>query len=189
MAGVLVHPTALPSRFGIGTFDEEAMNLLDFFAQAGIRAWQVCPLGPTGYGDSPYQCFSAFAGNPYLVDPGALARAGLLTAEQLQPLEALNQDQVDFGALYRLKLPLLFSAFETWKREPGRTLPYGDFEAFRQQHAEWLGGYSLFSALKDHFGGKPWWEWPVEVRSFASAKRSTLFAAQAERARADELVQ
>lgn len=189
MAGVLVHPTALPSRFGIGTFDEEAMNLLDFFAQAGIRAWQVCPLGPTGYGDSPYQCFSAFAGNPYLVDPGALVRAGLLTAAQLQPLEALNQDKVDFGALYRLKLPLLFSAFEAWKREPEHTLPYGDFEEFRQKHADWLGGYSLFSALKDHFGGKPWWEWPVDVRSFATAKRSSLFAAQAGRAEAYEFVQ
>ncbi|HTO02437.1 MAG TPA: 4-alpha-glucanotransferase, partial [Opitutus sp.] len=190
MAGVLVHPTALPSRFGIGTFDEAAINLLEFMAQAGIRAWQVCPLGPTGYGDSPYQCFSAFAGNPYLVDPGALLQAGLLTSSQLQPLAALNQDNVDFGALYRLKLPLLFSAFETWKREPGRhPLPYGDFGAFRQQHAEWLGGYSLFSALKDHFGGKPWWEWPVDVRSFATAKRSSLFAAQAGRAEAYEFVQ
>lgn len=189
MAGVLVHPTALPSKYGVGAFDEEAIKLLEFFAHAGIRAWQVCPLGPTGYGDSPYQCFSAFAGNPYLVDPAALVRAGLLTPAQLDPLEGLDKDHVDFGALYQLKLPLLFSAHEAWKRESRRALPYGEFEAFRQQHAEWLGGYSLFSALKEHFGGKPWWEWPVEVRSYAAAKRSTLFAAQADRAEAYEFVQ
>ncbi len=189
IAGVLVHPTALPSRYGIGAFDEEAIKLLEFFAQAGIRAWQVCPLGPTGYGDSPYQCFSSFAGNPYLVDPGALVRAGLLTPAQVQPLEALNSDRVDFGALYRIKLPLLFSAYETWKRNPARTSLYGDFEAFRREHAVWLSGYGLFSALKDYFGGKPWWEWPVDVRSFALAKRSSLFAAQAARAEAYEFIQ
>jgi 4-alpha-glucanotransferase len=189
VAGVLVHPTALPSRFGIGAFDEEAINLLDFLAQAGIRAWQVCPLGPTGYGDSPYQCFSSFAGNPYLVDPGALVKAGLLTPESLQPLEALNTDRVDFGALYRLKLPLLFSAYETWKSGSRRILPYGDFDAFRAKHAEWLAGYSLFSALKEHFGGKPWWEWPEDVRSLAAAKRSSHFSAQTARAEAYEFVQ
>src|SRR5215218_9046244 len=83
MAGALVHPTSLPSAFGGGAFDEEAFKLLEFYAEAGIRAWQVCPLGPTGYGDSPYQCFSAFAGNPYLIDPAALVRAGLLTTEQV----------------------------------------------------------------------------------------------------------
>lgn len=188
-AGVLVHPTALPNRYGIGAFDQEAINLLEFFAQAGVRAWQVCPLGPTGYGDSPYQCFSSFAGNPYLVDPDALVSAGLLTAAQLQPLEALNPDRVDYGALYQLKLPLLFLAFEAWKRDPKRALPYGDFENFRTQQAEWLRGYSLFSALKEHFGGQPWWEWPEEVRSLSAAKRSSIAAAQAGRAEAYEFVQ
>jgi 4-alpha-glucanotransferase len=189
MAGVLVHPTALPSRYGIGAFDEAAMQLLEFFAQAGIRAWQVCPLGPTGYGDSPYQCFSSFAGNPYLIDPGALLHAGLLTSAQLKPLEGLSGDHVDFGAIYQQKLPLLFSAYETWKRRGSRALPYGDFARFQEQHAEWLGGYSLFSALKDHFGGKPWWEWPVDVRSYGAAKRASLFAAVASRAEAYEFIQ
>ena len=189
MAGVLVHPTSLPSPYGIGSFDEEAINLLEFFAQAGIRAWQVCPLGPTGYGDSPYQCFSAFAGNPYLIDPGALVRAGLLTTTQVEPLRRLGLERVDFGALYQIKLPLLFVAYDTWKRGPDRPLPYGDFAAFRQQHAEWLESYSLFSALKDHFGGAPWWEWPVEVRSLAAAKRSSLLAQQTARAEAYEFIQ
>src|SRR6266404_2202410 len=77
-AGVLIHPTALPSPFGVGAFDDAAITLLEFLAAAGIKYWQLCPLGPTGYGDSPYQCFSSFAGNPYLIDPAALVRAGLL---------------------------------------------------------------------------------------------------------------
>lgn len=188
-AGVLLHPTALPSRYGVGAFDDEAVKLLDFFAAAGIGAWQLCPLGPTGYGDSPYQCFSAFAGNPYLIDPAALVAAGLITGEALAPLRQLDSAQVDFGALYRLKLPLLFAAFESWKRDPGRPLPYGDFTAFQRQHAAWLQGYGLFSALKDHFHGLPWWEWPADMRSLAGARRSPIAAQVARRAEGYEFIQ
>ncbi|MEO7599064.1 MAG: 4-alpha-glucanotransferase, partial [Opitutus sp.] len=122
-------------------------------------------------------------------DPAALVQAGLLTPEQVQPLRALNADRVDFGELYRLKLPLVFAAHATWKLNPNRPLPYGDFAAFRREHASWLGGYSLFSAFKDHFGGKPWWEWPADVRSLAAARSSALLAAQAPRAEAYEFVQ
>lgn len=189
MAGVLVHPTSLPSRYGIGAFDEEAIHLLEFMAQAGIRAWQVCPLGPTGYGDSPYQCFSAFAGNPYLIDPAALVQAGLLTSEQIEPLLHLGADRVDFGALYRIKLPLLFRAFESWKKDPQRPLPYGDFAAFRRRHASWLASYGLFSALKDHFGGKPWWEWPAEARTHSAVKETPLVKTLAAKAEAYEFIQ
>src|SRR5258708_7123403 len=104
-AGVLLHPTALPGAYGVGTFDASAVAFLEFLAAAKIKYWQVCPLGPTGYGDSPYQCFSSFAGNPYLIDPIALVRVGLLTPGSLAPLQSLSADHVDFGALYRLKLP------------------------------------------------------------------------------------
>jgi 4-alpha-glucanotransferase len=188
MAGVLLHPTSLPSSYGIGAFDDEAINLLEFFAEAGISAWQICPLGPTGYGDSPYQCFSAFAGNPYLIDPGALVAAGLLTPQSVEPLRALPRERVNFGEIFRLKLPLLFSAYDVWKTQK-RSLPYGDYAAFRAEHAGWLEGYGLFSALKDHFGGKPWWEWPVEVRSLAAAKKSPLHASLAGRADAYQFLQ
>src|SRR5665811_7606 len=85
-AGVLLHPTSLPGDQGVGTFGPECDHFLDFLQAAGIAYWQLCPLGPTGYGDSPYQCFSAFAGNPYLIDPAPLVRAGLLTNEALAPL-------------------------------------------------------------------------------------------------------
>ncbi len=188
-AGVLLHPTALPSPYGIGAFDQEAVNLLEFFAQAGISSWQLCPLGPTGYGDSPYQCFSAFAGNPYLIDPAALVEAGLLTSGAIAPLRRLPAERVDFGALYQHKLPILFSAHATWRRDPKRPLPYGAFDAFRQRHAAWLDSYSLFSALKEHFKGKPWWEWPAEVRSFPTAQKNPLAAQLAERAEAHAFIQ
>jgi 4-alpha-glucanotransferase len=188
-AGVLVHPTCLPSPHGIGVFDESADVLLDFFEAAGIRYWQLCPLGPTGFGDSPYQCFSSFAGNPYLIDPVALMRAGLLSEAELAPLRGLAAGHVDYGALYERKVPLLFSACEAWRRDPGREPPYGDFGAFRSRHADWLEGYSLFSALKDHFNGQPWWQWPAGVRSLAAAMKSPLRRELASRAEAYAFIQ
>ena len=93
-AGVLLHPTSLPSPHGVGVFDESAGQFIEFLAQAGIKYWQLCPLGPTGYGDSPYQCFSSFAGNPYLIDPVALVRAGLLRADSLHALRGLDRKSV-----------------------------------------------------------------------------------------------
>ena len=188
-AGVLLHPTSLPSPLGIGAFDDAAKTFVTFLAQAGMKYWQLCPLGPTGYGDSPYQCFSSFAGNPYLIDPAALVRIGLLRDDALAPLRTLDSEHVDFGALYQLKRPLLFSAHATWRKNPRLPLPYGDFAAFRQKHGAWLAGYALFSALKDHFSGRPWWEWPAEVRSFAAARKSPLVNEVAVRAEAYEFIQ
>lgn len=188
-AGVLLHPTSLPSPFGVGTFDESAFAFLEFLKAAGMNYWQVCPLGPTGYGDSPYQCFSSFAGNPYLIDPLPLVQAGLLNAAALAPLQALNASRVDFGGLYERKLPLLFSAHAAWRNAAQPALPYGDFAKFQADHASWLQGYALFSALKDHFGGKPWWEWPAEVRSLTPALKSPLRASVAMRAEAYAFLQ
>ncbi len=188
-AGLLVHPTSLPSAFGVGAFDEAAVTLLQFMAEAGFRYWQICPLGPTGFGDSPYQCFSSFAGNPYLIDPAPLVRAGFLTETAVSVLRDLGTDHVDYGALYQRKLPLLFSAHAAWRRDPTRALPYGDFSAFRARHAAWLESYSLFSALKDHFKGQPWWDWPPPVRSFAAANKSPLRGELADRAEAYAFIQ
>lgn len=186
---MLVHPTSLPSAYGVGAFDEAAEPLLDFLSAAGIKYWQLCPLGPTGYGDSPYQCFSSFAGNPYLVDPAALVRCGLLTEAEVAPLRRFPADRVDFGALYEQKLPLLFAAHAAWRRDPKRSLPYGDFNAFRANHAAWLADYGLFSALKDHHQGRPWWEWPTEARSHSEVVKSPLRARVAQRAEAYEFIQ
>ena len=187
--GILLHPTSLPSRFGVGTFDDSAFSFVRFLADVGMKYWQLCPLGPTGYGDSPYQCFSSFAGNPYLIDPEPLQRAGLLSEAAVAPLRYLNRDRVDYGALYERKLPLLFSAHTAWRRDPKLALPYGDFAEFRRRNVSWLPAYSYFSALKDHFSGRPWWEWPEDVRSLTLAAKSPLRAPLASRAEAYEFIQ
>jgi len=185
----LLHPTSLPSPGGVGVFDDAATDFLELLAKADIHYWQLCPLGPTGYGDSPYQCFSSFAGSPYLIDLVVLVRAGLLANEALTPFRNLSADHVDFGALYQHKLPLLFQAHSAWRKTRTTTLPYGDFALFRKKHASWLAGYGFFSALKDHFDGKPWWDWPVEVRSFAAAQKSELKRQVADRAEGYEFAQ
>lgn len=172
-SGVLLHPTSLPGDQGIGTFDASAERFLDFLQTAGGKYWQLCPLGPTGFGDSPYQCFSAFAGNPYLIDLREFVSHGLLDAGALAPLARLGFERVDYGALYQLKWPLLFEAHQRYCRA-GRPALYGDFADFQRQQADWLEPYAFFRALKDHHGGRPWWEWPAESRNVAEAGKSGL---------------
>ena len=174
-AGVLLHPTALPGGQGCGVFDQQAVRFLDFLQAAGIKYWQVCPLGPTGYGDSPYQCYSAFAGNPVLIDLGALVRHGLLPASELTPFAALPADHVDFEALARLKPRLLSTAHGLFKQKQP-ALPYGDYAVFCRREAHWLDAYAYYRALKDHFAGRPWWEWPLEARDYQRARKSPLRA-------------
>lgn len=181
-SGLLLHPTSLPNQQGIGVLDESIDALLRFLKESGIKYWQVCPLGPTGYGDSPYQCFSAFAGNPYLIDLEALKRAGLLLDADVAPLRALPQADVDYGWLYVTKWPALFTAYKNFKKKPA-ALPYGDFARFQSEQKAWLEPFTQFLALKDHFKGQPWWDWPAEVRFHGRALKSPLLktvAAQAE---------
>jgi 4-alpha-glucanotransferase len=178
-AGALLHPTSFPGNQGVGVLDHQVERWLDFLAEAGINHWQVCPLGPTGYGDSPYQCFSAFAGNPYLVDLAPLCTAGLLTEADLVTLRALPHEQVDYGWLYVTKWPLLKKAHAASAARGHATLPYGDFAEFRQAHADWLEPYALFMALKDHFSGRPWYEWPESHRFHAAARKARPLAAVA----------
>src|SRR5512133_1697930 len=128
-AGVLLHPTSFPGPYGIGTLNAHAGRFLSFLSGAGLRYWQVCPLGATGYGDSPYQSFSAFAGNPYLIDLEPLLAARLLQPAELVKLEELPADHVDFGALWQHKWPVLFAAAARFQTKPV-ALPYGDLNAF-----------------------------------------------------------
>jgi 4-alpha-glucanotransferase len=188
-AGILLHPTCFPGSQGVGVLNSAVDDWLELLAAAGIRYWQVCPLGPTGYGDSPYQCFSAFAGNPYLIDLKALVRAELLSDGDLAPLEELPRDRIDFGWLYVTKWPALFRAFSNFKAKPSRPLPYGDFDSFRAEHKDWLEPFSLFQALKDHHHPKPWWEWPENVRFFSNARKSELSADLLARAEAHAFFQ
>jgi 4-alpha-glucanotransferase len=171
-AGVLLHPTCFPGEHGIGSFGREARQFIDFLHDAGFAYWQICPLGPTSYGDSPYQCPSAFAGNPHLIDVPSLVAAGLLTREQAEPLRRLSRDRVDYGGVYHYKRPILRAAFDTFRARKNSALPYGDFAEFKAQHARWLDPFALFIALKENFGGRPWTQWPAECAHFGTAAGS-----------------
>ncbi len=174
-AGVLLHPTSLPGDLGIGKFGREAYRFVDFLAAAGMKHWQVCPLGPTGYGDSPYQCFSAFAGNPYLIDLHPLAAEGLVTKDELISLQRLPRERIDYGEVYQKLWPVLNAACERFAQSGADHLDgYGDYAAFKKEHADWLEPYAAFSAAKSHFEGKPWNEWPKELRSYAGFQKSAL---------------
>jgi 4-alpha-glucanotransferase len=165
-AGVLLHPTSLPGNQGVGTFDDAAIRFLDFLKASGMSWWQVCPLGPTGYGDSPYQCFSAFAGNPYLIDLGELVARKFLEPEALASIAQVGEGMVDYGALYELKWPLLRLAYERFKKAGFPDLGAESFTAFKAAQATWLEPYACFRALKDSFGGHAWWEWPAAAGSY-----------------------
>jgi 4-alpha-glucanotransferase len=153
-SGILLHPTSLPGRFGVGDLGPEAYRFLDFLAAAGQRIWQVLPLGPTGYGDSPYQLFSAFAGNPLLVSLELLARDGLLSREELESVPDFPADEVDYGRVIRFRVPLLQAAY---RRFQAGGFPRAEFETFRHDHAAWLDDYALFMALKEAHGGEAVW--------------------------------
>ena len=136
---------------------------MDWLAAAGQSFWQILPLGPTGYGDSPYQSFSTFAGNPYFIDPDTLAAEGLLTDEECRAAAAGNPpDAVDYGRLYRERESLLRSAFARWQAAGGSSS--GTYRAFLDRSASWLEDYALFTAIKSAQGGAPWDLWPDDLR-------------------------
>jgi 4-alpha-glucanotransferase len=179
MSGILLHPTSLPGRFGIGELGAEARAFADFLDASGQGLWQVLPLGPTGYGDSPYQCFSAFAGNPLLLSIESLASEGLLKPEELSQAPVFPDDAVDYGAVLGWKLPLLARAAERFERRGGAD-GVEAFEAFRHAQASWLGDYSLFMALKAEHHGQPWTTWE---RGLVERRPGALAAARKRHAR------
>ncbi|MDX2006354.1 MAG: 4-alpha-glucanotransferase [Meiothermus sp.] len=159
--GVLVHPTSFPGRWGIGALGAEAERFLDWLASTGARWWQVLPLGPTSYGDSPYQSFSAFAGNPYLVDVELLIEKGWLEAETQPP--DFPAGAVDYGWVYHHRWPLLREAYAGFKARASGA-DRSALEAFIRAEGFWLEDFALFMALKNQFGGKPWNLWTPELR-------------------------
>ncbi|HUS14092.1 MAG TPA: 4-alpha-glucanotransferase [Chloroflexia bacterium] len=161
-SGILLHPTSLPGPYGIGDLGPAAYAWVDTLVRAGQKWWQVLPLGPTGYGDSPYQCFSAFAGNPYLVSPDALVQDGLITGADIGT-PSFPEDRVDFGPVIKFKVALLTRAWERFRHGAAAQLK-GPFEAFCAEAAEWLDDYGLFMALKDAHGGGSWLEWPLPLK-------------------------
>lgn len=162
-AGLLLHPTSLPGPYGIGTLGQEAYNWVDFLSAAGMRLWQVMPLGPTGYGDSPYQCFSAFAGNPFLIDLPKLQQAGLLSQADLADALAFAEDRVQYGPVIEYKLELLARAHTNFSSADSEQR--SSFATFCQNQAYWLDDYALFMALKEAHEGQPWNTWDMDIRT------------------------
>ena len=160
-SGILLPISSLPSAYGIGCISIEAYEFVDFLKKSGQKKWQVLPLGPTSYGDSPYQSFSTFAGNPYFIDPGALIAEGLLTQEECDSIDfGRDVSSVDYGKIYAGRGKLLRMAFERFC--PEREEAYGRFCA---ENAHWLEDYCLFMVLKDKNGGKSWSEWEIPYRN------------------------
>ena len=167
-SGVLVHLSSLPGRYGIGNLGPGARALVDFLGAAGVRYWQICPVGPTGYGDSPYQTFSGRAGNPYFIDLDELALDGLLTADELAPLTQLPSGHVDYGLLYGSFWRVLAIAHDRFAASGRDEVDgLGSFSAFRRAEAGWLEPFAAFMALKAHFGGAAWTTWPEQYRSWS----------------------
>jgi 4-alpha-glucanotransferase len=163
-SGVLMHPTSLPGRYGIGSFNQAAYDWVDFLKRTRQSLWQVLPLGPTGYGDSPYQSFSSFAGNPYLISLEDMAKEGLLEQAVLAGAPVFPAERVDYGAIYQWKLPTLrraAAAFQTSATPAQRK----EFDGFCAENTDWLDDFALFMALKDAHQGAPWNQWEMDLRS------------------------
>ena len=162
-SGILLHPTSLPGPYGIGDLGPQAHGWIDFLADNDSNLWQVLPLGPTGYGDSPYQSFSAFAGNPYLISPESLLAENLIHANDLANLPQFPRERVDYGWVIPWKIDLLDRSYDYigYHASPNLREAYRHFQA---EQAAWLEDYALFMALKDAHGGAPWPTWEAELR-------------------------
>lgn len=173
-AGILLHPTSLPGRFGIGDLGPACLRFLDWMHEAGFGYWQILPLGPTGYGDSPYQCFSAFAGNPLLVSPELLVSEGLLDSDVVDSWPE-HSGWVDYGQTSEQKSEMLHAAYNNFV---GGAAPHLKevYEVWKKSEAvrDWLSDYALFRALKKHNDNKAWVEWPeaVKLRDPAALKQA-----------------
>ena len=159
-AGILLPITSLPSKYGIGCFSKSAYDFVDWLKEAGQSYWQILPLGPTSYGDSPYQSFSTFAGNPYFISLEALIQEGVLTEEECEAADfGKRADDIDYEKQYLNRYPLLRKAYER-----SNISENPDYQRFVAENAWWLSDYALFMAVKDRFEGKPWTEWAEDIR-------------------------
>ena len=160
-SGILLPVSSLPSKYGIGCFSEEAYEFVDQLARAGQKYWQILPLGPTGYGDSPYQSFSTFAGNPYFIDLEAFVKEGYLDKSDCEDCDwGTNESYVDYEKIYNSRFRLLRKAFENYDCETDQ-----EYRKFVKENSAWLEDYSLYMAIKDSLNGISWIEWPTELKN------------------------
>ena len=179
LSGILLHPTSLPSPYGIGDLGDAAYRFVDFLKKAGQHLWQILPLTHTGYGDSPYQSFSAYAGQPLLISPAHLMELGLLTADDLADVPPCCPDSVDYGAIIPWKQSVYEKAYAHFMNAGPKELPlYTEYLDFIQEEQGWLNDYALFMACKSENGGVSWLEWEDKYRmpapEFKEKLRSTL---------------
>ena len=159
-AGILLSISSLPSKYGIGCFSKNAYEFADWLKEAGQSYWQILPLGPTSYGDSPYQSFSTYAGNPYFISLEDLIEEGVLTEKECEKLETESKEgTIDYKKLYEDRYPILRKAYErsNISKNP-------DYQQFLAENEWWLSDYALFMAVKDRFEGRPWTEWAEDIR-------------------------
>ena len=162
-SGILMPISSLPSRFGIGGFSKEAYAFVDFLEEAGQKLWQILPLGPTSYGDSPYQSFSTFAGNPYYIDLEALIEEGYLTEEECESVDyGSNPSYVDYEKIWLTRFSLLRIAYG--KAQKAGLLQEQNYLDFVEQNESWLPDYALYMAVKSHFKYVCWVEWDEDIR-------------------------
>ena len=169
-AGVLLSITSLPSPYGIGTIGKEARKFADFLKKSGQTIWQILPVGPTSYGDSPYQSFSTYAGNPYLIDLDTLCEEGLLTKEEVMSRDWGSDDaEVDYEKIYNNRFEVLKIAYDNFKKGDQKA-----FTSFKRKNSSWLKNYALYMAVKKSFDMVSWTEWPdeeIKMRDEAAVKR------------------
>jgi len=159
-SGILMHITSLPSPYGIGTFGKESYEFVDFLVKAGQSYWQILPIGPTGAGDSPYQSFSTFAGNPYFIDFDLLKKEGLLKKEDYENVHfGDNPTKVDYGKIFNNKMSILRIAFQN-----SRGKYHKEIKKFKEENKDWLENYSLYMAVKSKFNLKSWQEWDEDIK-------------------------
>ncbi len=162
-SGILLHPTSLPGKYGIGTLGQSAFTFIDFLVKSRQKFWQILPLGPTGFADSPYQCFSSHAGNPNLVDLDLLIKQHLITREDLESMPEFKDNQVDFDAVQLARAPLLEKAFSNFQENSDQVEKLR-FRNFLKDQAKWLNDYALFRAIKEHFHQRPWYQWEEPIK-------------------------
>lgn len=178
-SGILLHPTCLPGRFGIGDLGQEAYRFVDFLADNYQQTWQILPLGPIGYGNSPYSCYSAFAGNPLLINLEWLQADGFLAEDDFDQLPEFSQSEVDYDLVFETKMPLLKKASHEFKSKASKEQQQ-EFEGFCQEYQDWLEDYTLFRAIKENQEGVSWnqWEKPLATRDPAALAQAKIELAE-----------
>ncbi len=175
VAGVLMPITSLPSPYGIGTIGKEARKFADFLKASGQSVWQILPVGPTSYGDSPYQSFSTYAGNPYMIDLDTLVADGLLKKKQIAKYDwGDNNEKVDYAKIYQSRFEVLRIAYENFKQKDEKTQK--EFSSFKRKNASWIKDYALYMAVKLSFDNAAWVDWPdedIKLRHSAAVARYT----------------